>query len=721
MLVRGNIKTKFKVMLMAVIGLPGSGKTTLVGKLMPAEQMTRHEIPDLGMYEAGYSSTSRNDKFTPEWGEFTREQIYGYMVLRALIKEKKMLPELENWTHENSLPMNCLDHKHLRIHFEKVYKKLNDELKRFTETESDVRRQITAEPNYVLLNVFDIGANKALYESLPLIAHLMNPILLLNVLDLSRDGGERLRDLPDMKDIHQRQHILQARSRGHYYVRISAICKSPGHTIMIGTHRDKIPKRDVERKKRLTEAGIRAKAVDVGASESMQTEMLAANLHDKEDVNKIKAVIEEVVATTKKIDHNLPLTWIFLRSALMTYQYEGSDFLLPREVFDYLARQCGIVSKEEVEKCLEFFTRIGSLMNSPEFFLKKIIYRPQVFFQKLNILYDSVENGDKHCKETLRFGLLCTKVAEEIWGNDKEFFWGLLKEAGVGVPLKPDPQPDDPQHHYDYGINCRHCKGKHLLFVPGLRMKYLKHTTKDCSKCGKGPTLCKACLKIVMDQQRDSLFVTFTCEYVPQHIHTLFVKYFKTQMEKQPNLPKLSLKSDGEYYNCTTFQFANEESFQVLVHGNVLELKLEGFSSNPVLESQIKTVIKETAVMILDTALKYFPGIHYQIGFICTDCCTLSTNPAPNNNITSYLTFLPSQYETELYCRNHYKNIEKAKKLQQNGEEQEEERGTKQLQQHGEEQEEEKVKDKEEKGKMIKLSDGQIRWMTVIEKVCVLA
>ena len=703
MLVRDNIKTKFKVMLMAVIGLPGSGKTTLVRRLMPAEQMTTHGCPDLGMYEAGYSSTSRNDKFTPEWGEFTREQIYGYMILRALINKKKMLPELENWTHENCLPMNCLEDRHLRSHFEKVYKELNDELKRFTETESDVRRQITAEPNYVLINVFDIGANKALYESLPLIARMMNPILLLNVLDLSRDGGERLRDLPDMKDIHERQHILQARSRGHYYVRISAICKSPGHTIMIGTHRDRIPKRDVERKKRLTEAGIRAKAVDVGASESMQTEMLAVNLHDKEDVNKIKAVIEEVVATSKEFDHDLRLTWIFLRSALMTYQYEGSDFLLPREVFDYLAHQCGIVSKEEIEKCLQFFTRIGSLMYSPEFFGKHIIiYRPQAFFQKLNILYDSVENGDKHCKETLRFGLLCGQVAEEIWGNDKKFFWGLLKEAGVGVPLKVEPKPNNPEHHYDYGIDCPYykCKQKKdLLFVPGLRTEYLKCARDSCINFGESPTLCKEHFK------DDSLFTIFNCEYVPGHIHTLFVKYLKNQMEKQPRLPNLSLKSDGEYYNCTTFEFANEESFQVLVHGDVLELRLEGFSSNPVLESQIKTVIKDTAVMILDIALEYFPGLHYQIGFICTDCCTLSTNPAPNNNITSYLTFLPSQYETELYCKNHYKNIEKAK----------------QLQQYGEEQEEEKGKHKEEKGKVIKLSDGQKRWMTVTEKVCVMA
>ena len=692
-IVNGDIKTRFKVTLMGVSGLPGSGKSTLVDKLVPIDQRGGHTIRGLRMYEVGYCSTSHRNKFTPEWGEFTREETPLFVLARALAKKEAALPELEQWTDENNLPMRCLQNRHLRDHFELVYNGMREGVLKFAENRSDYRFHLLSEPSYVLLNVFDIGVSKALYETLPLIARLMHPFVLLNVLDLSRDGQENLRYKPDTPESEQ---IMEGRSRGHYYVRISRLCKAPGHTIMIGTHRDKLNEGEVERTQHLTEAGIRAKAGDVGASESLQSEMLAVNLRSKDDIECIKRVVEEIVGSTKDFDYDLHLTWIFLRSALVTYTNIESDFRMSREVFDALARECGLKSKEEIEKCLKFFTKIGSLMYSPKFFKDQIITHPQIFLERLNTLFDSVDKGDYHCRASLGLGILCKSVAEKMWGKDKDFYWNLMQDAGVAVPMKIDSKPENPEHYYDYEIKCPHedCAERDFLFVPPLRTG--RFSQKEAMK-------------------KDSLYITFNCEYMPGNLQAQFVKRLKPIMRLEPHIPEFHLKL-SKHYNSTEFGFATGGSFLIVVHGDATELVVTGFEDNPKLDAEIKTTIKAAAVLILESVLKYFPGFLYQLGFLCKGCCTLSdTDPAPKKSVTSYLHFLPTQCETQLYCREHYRNKKRGDELKKEESSEQKEEGDE------EEEEEEKSGAKKEGGKMIELSESQMRWMKVFDKVSVSA
>ena len=660
-IVNGNIKTQFKVTLVAVTGLPDSGKSTLVDKLAPKKRVpnaigyTATGSHALIMHEIGYCSTSRRDRLTPEWGEFPREDIYMFMLTRALADRNMALPMLEKWSYQNSLPTRFLRIEHLQQHFKNVYTTMQEGLLRFAESGSDFQFHLMSQPNYVFLNMWDIGFSKALLGALPLIARLMHPFVMLNVLDLSRDNLENLRTQP-FKLVHQqRKHIMRRRSRGHYYVRTLGLCKPPGEAILIGTHRDKIPEEQVQKVKRMTEAGIRAKAGDVGANVSR--EMLAVDLHNDGDCEHIKRCIEDLMASTDVFDIDLQLTWIFLHSALLHYKTDASYFLMQRREFDALAYECGLKSKEDTENCLKFFTKIGSLMYSPEFFGSRIVYHPINFFKKFSALYDSVETDDKHCQVSLSVGILCKSVAKNIWGDDKDFFWEVMQEAGIAVATKVLPKSYDPIC-YDYQINCPHCKETDLLFVSTVRKETFSRK----------------------QDKNDSLFVTFNKEYIPVDIQAHFIKFLKVE------IPDLKLKL-SKCYNSTEFELPNGGTFKVIVHGDVVELAVSRFEGNPEMEIKAKTQIKAVCIKILDIVLKYFPGFEYQIGLLCRECYSLSEDhPAPNISTISYLHFLPGQSENKLYCRGSYFRV-------------------------GGEGEAGDEKKKRKCNKTIELSEGQKRWM----------
>lgn len=615
LIVRGNKKIKFKVTLVAICGLPGSGKSTVVGNMVSKTKDVR-TLASLRFFEVGYCATSRRNLkiLTPEWDLFPRKNIHEYMLTRALVKDHNAIPILSEWS-ENCLPASRLKSHHLRNHFRNVYDTMRDGLQTFlADKESDYHFHIMSEPLYVFLNIWDIGFNKALNEALPLIARLIHPFVMLYVINIARDGGKNLRELPERRGVHEKQKIMQGRSRGHYCMRMSGLCKHHGRSFLIGTHKDKLPPGEIPKVKQLTEAGLRAKACDVGAAATLHSEMLIVDAKEQNGCECIKRSIEDFMSSTDKFDHDLQLNWMFLRTALLDYETE-SDFLIPRTEFDELARECGLRTKEEIEKCLKFFTQIGSLLSNEEFIGDNVIYRPYVFFDKLNALYEAVEKGDEHMKQSLRVGLLCKNVAEEIWKQDKDFFWVIMQEAGVATATLVEHG----ENTYDYKLRCPHaeCDERKLLFISSL---------------------CNERLKRNEGMKEDSLFITFSTEYVPADIQAHFVKRIKK------HIPEIKLKQ-SVHYNSTVFELPHGEIFQIIVHGDVVELLTQ-----PTM-LPIKSTLTSLCTEILDSVLEYFPGFEYQLGFLCKVCCDIHESDPPNNNTTSYLYFIPSQYETQLFCK----------------------------------------------------------------------
>ena len=100
------------------------------------------------------------------------------------------------------------------------------------------------------MNIWDIGVNKALYEVLPLLARVINPLVLVNLLDLARDPKEMTR-VPELMRKGNKKYIMSFCSRCHYYARIAGLgkckVKRVPTSVPVATHKDQVP-RDVVKK-----------------------------------------------------------------------------------------------------------------------------------------------------------------------------------------------------------------------------------------------------------------------------------------------------------------------------------------------------------------------------------------------------------------------------------------------------------------------------------------
>jgi ankyrin repeat protein len=622
-IVNSETKYRFKVALVAVSGLPDSGKSKLIQNLIPnTMSLGGPDQPGLAMYEIGYCATGKRNAFAPKWEEFMREDIDMYMLARALADQTKAseeLPMLEKWD-DQKLPVKHLSAKNLQTHFKSLYMKMHDGLLRFFEADSDFRYHVMSEPAYVFLNVWDIGVSKALHESLPLIARLINPLVLLDLFQLPRDG-KQLKKAPELQPIHEAQSIMKGRSRGHYCIRIAGLCKSPGCSILIATCKDKASPEDLQRSK-LVEAGLRAKASDMGVGKSLHPDMLVIDVHNDDDCKCVKRVIEDLVNSNEVFNTELRLTWIFLRTALLHYESE-STFRIPRADFDNLARQCGLKSSEEIDECLKFFTKVGSLLAHEVFFRDSVIHRPYNFFKEVNKIYE--EKGE-HAEQSLEKGILCKAVAKKLWGGDQDFFWQLLQDAGVAAPTS---KVEGSQPAFDFSIKCPYdkCHGEVCLFVPTLPKERMDRS---------------------VEIRKDSLFITFSSQYVPVDFQAQFVRHLRI-LGPDFNIRGVQLIPD-KYYNSTEFKLLhNKGNVHIIVHGDVVEIITNNIEESADLE--ITSMVKSICVKMLDTALEYTDGFEYQLGFICSDCSKIVHPNPPNQNSISYLYFLPSQYETQLFCQ----------------------------------------------------------------------
>ena len=619
LIINGEKRTRFKIALVCFTGLPNSGKTTLVENMIPNTTAAVKPVKGLAMYEIGFMPSPKNSK----WEECKREDIHIYMLARALAeetKEKHQLPSLEEWS-DDKFPRKTFASDHLRNQFKRIYTRIRDEL--FNVSESDYFHVIL-DPTYILLDVWDIGISKAVFEVFPLLARMTNPLVLVNLLDLSRDYGKTLREKPALLEWYKEQSIMKGRSRCHYYVRIAGLSMCDSGSILIATHKDKVPKNEVEKRKRLIEAGIRAKASDMGVAKALSPEMLAIDANTETDYMKVKKHLEDFINSTPIFNQNLHLTWIFLRTALVDYEALESDFRMPRSEFNDLAHQCGLKTEQEIEECLKFFTKVGSLLYHTQFLRDNVIYRIDKFFVKMNELYVA-NKRESHAKQSLERGILCRAVARELWDNDTDFFWLLVQDAGIAAATA---KIENSENKYNYNVTCPYeCGEKDCLYIPSLRKSYKNRSQKV---------------------KTDSLFITFNGEYVPTDIQAIIVKYMRTE----ECIPQVQLKLT-ECSNSTQFELPDDGGqFSVIVHGDVVEIETDERVNRNL---KILSILKNLCITMLDAVIKYFSGFEYELGFLCT-CSKIDGPNHPERNDIHYLHFLPSQYDTHLYCQ-HCENM----------------------------------------------------------------
>ncbi len=456
------------------------------------------------------------------------------------------------------------------------------------------------------LNVIDFGVNRAVYEIIPLIAKGCGRMILLNLLNLSRDA-DMMRNNPDLSRYstkHDDSHLMQLRSRLHYLLYIASVLMpmkaKPGSkapkVLLVGTHSDKlhVSANEVKSEVRKLRKAIDVRAAESGIDKIIQPGMPAIDTTSSKGVTEVKGIIEAMIeAQDFKVD--MPLKWLFLRRVLHHYTKERDAFYIPREELVDYAQKCEITEEESLQEFLTTFKDGGSIIFCSRIrtLARNIIIDPVRFVQELEKLYypnpveESRPDGTARAHNTtsLSHGIICENLAEILWGRHVNFFLEILQDVHLATALDES-----------YELTCPSCTS---------------------AKCYYMPSLCEKPYQTKPSPETNSLFVVFDTDYVPAHIQTHFVRALGEKFRERIEL------ETTDYYNMTSFVYHHPSDIKfninVIFHGEVVEVQVKRPSVRIRRETiaNIYSTLKTLTVEIFTHTSEQIPGMELKLAVLC--------------------------------------------------------------------------------------------------------
>ena len=204
------------------------------------------------------------------------------------------------------------------------------------------------------MNIWDIGINKAVFETMSLLARKCRGLVLLNVLSL-KDDAESLNKKLSLQDRSRYQgrystrkddeRVLQVQKAITYYARFISVCNQlPNSSLLIGTHKDS----HEGNKETLMKLSAKVKSLveqvvsGLGFGKALHPQMLTVNAQLGEDAKKVCEIVEKMIMQDNRFEKEVPLTWILLQGVLQTTE---KMFMQKTELWLY-ASDCGLQSLE---------------------------------------------------------------------------------------------------------------------------------------------------------------------------------------------------------------------------------------------------------------------------------------------------------------------------------------------------------------------------------------
>ena len=226
---------------LVIAGLPGSGKSTLLKSLF---NVGARSTLGINQYEAIlHRNPLREEDET--WMEGSKLQAEVHTILMALahfFAKQRQLPILEAQAVKIG---TVFEDPEVQQYFETTHECLRKMLVGF-ETKSSIERVLTG--SLSLINVFDIGVNKAVYEFMMAVGGRNRNLLLINVLNIFKYNKESLLDPLDLTDREYKGRYTESQasmysdhSALHHFVHrmeAAALCLDP-HTAVEDTASDK--------------------------------------------------------------------------------------------------------------------------------------------------------------------------------------------------------------------------------------------------------------------------------------------------------------------------------------------------------------------------------------------------------------------------------------------------------------------------------------------------
>ena len=433
-------KTLMSPIIFIVDGLPDCGKSDALTKLL--RTLTRNDAKEKVNESAGISYYELAAVGKPPapfnrltYAETNKESCYLYAFQSALKHFYYSCgQEIIFHGHSTDKVEKFFDDKDLDEHFYRIFKSLATNQQQELSSHLATNWNLGIPSGIALINVWDIGMNKAAFHFLPALwGHLDNSYLWL-FLHLDRDVSE-LYNAPKfpefLSDKIRNDLIMQYRSTIEYLLRPAMLAKGlegdrKDVCSVFGVHSGTYDESQLDS---LLQAIRNASARANLATVINTKEVTPINPNDPKCCEVLKRKVDEIVGAKLQSKLEIPLASIFLRSL-----YYGVDTMyIKRSELNVKAKLLNITD-DEFKKFCKVFMSLGSIIDVSLIDKNSdyVILRPTVFICRLDKIFypDTIDPRVAKC------GIVTKSTAEEIFDTDHQFFMDVLVSVDLAIKLK---------------------------------------------------------------------------------------------------------------------------------------------------------------------------------------------------------------------------------------------------------------------------------------------
>ena len=457
-----------KPILLTVAGISGCRKSDSLMEMLRKAVTTAEEAMrplssynssgggcGLPYYEMVAVGTPTAPLIQPVYKEATKDTCYQFAMESAITHCSRPIKKIDSTT----LNEGYFDDKELEEHFCRIFEYLEKNYEASSES-SEWQKKI---PNGLsLINIWDIGVNKAVFHFLPALwGHLHKSYLWL-FLDIDEDINNlyQLPNLPENeceKDKKDRELIMRYRCRLHYLLRHVMLVRSQSK--QDSTHEPTCSVFALQEHGALDDLNkmkdeIMSVAGQMGVKSSMNERISV--LQHPNDVRLLKSELDAIVNKTLDSAENIPLSFVFLRS----FFYAHDMMYITKSQLKKKASKLKMTD-DQTEKFCKVFMSSGSIIDVSQIDPSSsyVIVKPMRFLSELDQLFYATSDIDSLLPE---YGLLTQETAIKIFGSTYcQFFMDVLLSVDLAMKVTYD----------QINCECPLSRSEAYLYLPDIRIQ----------------------------------------------------------------------------------------------------------------------------------------------------------------------------------------------------------------------------------------------------------
>ncbi len=621
-----NYKVPVAVSGVIMAGLPYCGKSTIINEAIKKQvqlklsdssvHVAKHMKPTqqdkgLTMYELCVLGEKRLDQYT--WSFTSGRSGITYATIACIIREMKhnflSVDEVEFANYADSCTVfDSEEYAPLNKHMEWIFNKAK---RQFKEVKKESEKIELLSCGLSLVNVFDVGVNKAIYDFLPYLAHSCKHLTRLIAFSMKTDAPDMFN--PPKMNVEKYEErsdaslVMQWRSRMSYLLHFASLGlysnTSPhgaepqyrrdtsGKTIFFGTHEKDDGEVESEQTFSKDFQIVQEKILVQTNSKNMHwitKEKHWLEIKDTSQLEQETEYIQKLIANSSECQKQMPLKWLFLRSMVASVRpKEDKIVIIKKSLLCHYALALNM-DENAIKEFIEFFSSYGSIVPvkcSGKSNCEYIIVDVFKFSEFLSLIYYPIKGDNTHRKYgMIAYTYLKKEVIPNYPGDIKEFMDIVIQfgmAAEVYDPLDIVDKKVKPGLHY---------------YVPSARVEHPRK--KDCDP--------------------DSAYIVIESANFPANVQASLAHAISN------NVPVMHMVFT-ECSNVTTFQFKINQTqilLELVYRGKQTELRILEFKA---LTDDIKKHLGSTLKDVLSTCCdtlsnenQDFRRLLFNIGFKCT-------------------------------------------------------------------------------------------------------